>query len=53
MGRSTHNRDSRKEEKENIFKEIMAEYCPNLEETDIQIEGAKRAQTTGTQTDLH
>ena len=47
MGQSTHNRDSRREEKEKgieyIFEEIMAENFPNLKETDIKIQEAQRA----------
>ena len=44
-----HHRDSKGEEKEkgiekNIFKETMAENFPNIKETDIKIEEAKRAQ---------
>ena len=42
-----HTRDSRGEEKENgienTFEEIMSENFPNLKETDIEIQEAKKS----------
>ena len=47
MGPSTHDRNSREEEKEkgieNLFEEVMAENFANLKDTDTKIQESQRA----------